>query len=93
MLGLNQEIFTESKVMKINNIYFSMEVYNEYTCDMADKVMKAKLGDDYNKYIQEDSEGNISYTEEGQDMFIEILDDFCNFIAKFGMYSEADRNA
>ncbi len=48
---MNQEIFTESKVMKINNTYFSMEVYNEYTCDMADKVMKLKLGDDYNNYI------------------------------------------
>ena len=93
MLGMNQEIFTESKVMKINNTYFSMEVYNEYTSDMADKVMKLKLGDNYENYIQEDSEGNISYTEEGQDMFIEILDDFCNFIAKFGMYSEADRHA
>ena len=79
--------------MQNKNTYFSMEVYNEYTSDIADKVMKAKLGDDYNKYIQEDSEGNISYTEEGQDMFIEILDDFCNYIAKFGMYSEADRDA
>ena len=79
--------------MKIYNTYFSMEVYNEYTCDMADKVMKLKLGDDYDNYIQEDSEGNISYTEEGQDMFIEILDDFCNFIANFGMYSEEDRDA
>ena len=93
MLGLNQEIFTESKVMKINNTYFSMEIYNEFTSDIADKVMKAKLGDDYNKYIQEDSEGNISYTEEGQDMFIDILDNFCDFIAKFGIYSEADRYA
>ncbi len=92
-LGLNQEIFTESKVMKINNTYFSMEIYNEFTSDIADKVMKAKLGDDYNKYIQEDSEGNISYTEEGQDMFIDILDNFCDFIAKFGIYSEADRYA
>ena len=93
MLDLNQEIFTESKVMKINNTYFSMEIYNEFTSDIADKVMKAKLGDDYNKYIQEDSEGNISYTEEGQDMFIDILDNFCDFIAKFGIYSEADRYA
>jgi len=93
LLGLNQEIFTESKVMKINNTYFSMEIYNEFTSDIADKVMKAKLGDDYNKYIQEDSEGNISYTEEGQDMFIDILDNFCDFIAKFGIYSEADRYA
>jgi len=90
---MNQEIFTESKVMKINNTYFSMEIYNEFTSDIADKVMKAKLGDDYNKYIQEDSEGNISYTEEGQDMFIDILDNFCDFIAKFGIYSEADRYA
>ena len=79
--------------MKINNTYFSMEIYNEFTSDIADKVMKAKLGDDYNKYIQEDSEGNISYTEEGQDMFIYILDNFCDFIAKFGIYSEADRYA
>ena len=53
---------------------------------------KRPLGDDYNKYIQEDSEGNISYTEEGQDMFVDILDNFCNYIAKFGMYSEADRD-
>ena len=79
--------------MKINNTYFSMEIYNEFTSDIADKVMKAKLGDDYNKYIQEDSEGNIRYTEEGQDMFIDILDNFCDFIAKFGIYSEADKYA
>jgi hypothetical protein len=85
---MNQEIAMQNK-----NTYFSMEVYNEYTSDMADKVMKLKLGDNYENYIQEDSEGNISYTEEGQDMFIEILDDFCHFIAKFGMYSEADRDA
>ena len=90
---MNQEIVIESKVMKINNTYFSMEIYNEFTSDISDKVMKAKLGDDYNKYIQEDSEGNISYTEEGQDMFIDILDNFCDFIAKFGIYSEADRYA
>ena len=57
-----------------------MEVYNEYTCDMSDKVMKLKLGDDYQNYIEEDSEGNTNYTEEGQDIFIDILDDFCNFI-------------
>ena len=88
MLGMNQEI-----VMKNKNTYFSMEVYNEYTSDMADKVMKLKLGDDYENYIEEDSEGNTNYTEEGQDIFIDILDDFCNFIAKFGMYSEADRDA
>ena len=92
MLGMNQEIVIESKVMKINNTYFSMEVYNEYTSDMADKVMKLKLGDDYEKYIEEDSEGNTNYTEEGQDMFVDILDNFCNYIAKFGMYSEADRD-
>ena len=85
---MNQEI-----AMRNKNTYFSMEVYNEYTSDIADKVMKLKLGDNYENYIQEDSEGNISYTEEGQDMFIEILDDFCNYIAKFGMYSEADRHA
>ena len=85
MLGMNQEIAMS------NNTYFSMEVYNEYTCDMADKVMKLKLGDNYDNYIEEDNEGNTNYTEEGQDMFIEILDDFCNYIAKFGMYSEADR--
>ena len=54
---------------------------------------KLKLGDDYDNYIEEDNEGNTNYTEEGQDMFIEILDDFCNYIAKFGMYSEADRDA
>ena len=83
---MNQEIAMS------NNTYFSAEVYNEYTCDMADKVMKLKLGDDYDNYIEEDSEGNTNYTEEGQDMFIEILDDFCNYIAKFGMYSEADRD-
>ena len=92
MLGMNQEIVIESKVMKINNTYFSMEVYNEYTSDMADKVMKLKLGDDYENYIEEDSEGNTNYTEEGQDMFVDILDNFCNYIAKFGMYSEADRD-
>ena len=93
MLGMNQEILIESKVMINKNTYFSMEVYNEYTCDMADKVMKLKLGDNYKNYIEEDNEGNTNYTEEGQEIFIDILDDFCNFIAKFGIYSEADRYA
>ena len=88
MLGMNQEIAMLNK-----NTYFSIEVYNEYTSDMADKVMKLKLGDDYQNYIEEDSEGNTNYTEEGQEIFIDILDDFCNYIAKFGMYSEADRDA
>ena len=54
---------------------------------------KRPLGDDYDNYIEEDSEGNTNYTEEGQEIFIDILDDFCNYIAKFGMYSEADRHA
>jgi hypothetical protein len=85
---MNQEI----AMSKNKNTYFSAEVYAEYTCDMADKVMKAKLGDNYNKYIQEDSEGNTSYTEEGQDMFIEILDDFKSYLAHFGMFSEEDRD-
>ena len=52
--------------MKINNTYFSMEVYNEYTCDMADKVMKLKLGDDYENYIEEDSEGNTSILKKAK---------------------------
>jgi len=74
------------------NTYFSIEVYNEYTSDMADKVMKAKLGDDYNKYIQEDSEGNISYTEEGQDIFMEILCAVEQCLSDVGIYNEEDKD-
>ncbi len=77
----------------MDNVYLNADEYIEYTCEQADKIMQMKLGKDYDNYIVYDKAGKeTSYTEEGQDIFIDILDDFCNFIAHFGMYSEEDRD-
>lgn len=47
--------------------------YIAISCEMADDLMQVKYGKEYEKYVQYDVDGNTSYTEEGQEIFEDIL--------------------
>jgi len=77
----------------MDNVYLSADKYIEYTCEQADKIMQMKLGKDYDNYIVYDDEGKeTSYTEEGQDIFMEILGAVEQCLADVGIYNEEDRD-
>ena len=55
--------------------------------------MQMKLGKDYDNYIVYDDKGKeTSYTEEGQDIFMEILCAVEQCLADVGIYNEEDRD-
>mgnify|MGYP001479930699 CR=1 FL=1 len=77
----------------MDNVYLNADEYIEYTCEQADKIMQMKLGKNYDNYIVYDEVGKeTSYTEEGQDIFIEILDAVEQCLADVGIYNEEDRD-
>ena len=79
-----------------DNVYLSADEYIEYTCEQADKIMQMKLGKDYDNYIVYiNHKGKVvesKYTEEGQDIFIEILNAVEQCLADVGIYNEEDRD-
>ena len=78
----------------MDNVYLSADEYIEYTCEQADKIMQMKLGKDYDNYIVYDDEGKeTSYTEEGQDIFNDILNAVEQCLADVGIYNEEDKDA
>jgi len=77
----------------MDNVYLSADKYIEYTCEQADKIMQMKLGKDYDNYIVYDNKGKeTSYTEEGQDIFMEILGAVEQCLADVGIYNEEDKD-
>ena len=79
--------------MKMDNVYLSADEYIEYTCEQADKIMQMKLSKDYDNYIVYDDEGKeTSYTEEGQDIFNDILNAVEQCLADVGIYNEEDKD-
>lgn len=78
----------------MDNIYLSADEYIEYTCEQADKIMQMKLGKDYDNYIVYDYEGKeTSYTEEGQDIFMEILNAVEQCLSDVGIYNKEVQDA
>ena len=76
-----------------DNVYLNADEYIEYTCEQADKIMQMKLGKNYDNYIVYDEAGKeTSYTEEGQDIFIEILDAVEQCLADVGIYNEENKD-
>ena len=73
-----------------NNTYLSQEEYIEYYSELADNLMQKKLGKEYKRYVHYDAEGNSSYTEEGQDIFNDILDAVDIFLSDVGIYPESE---
>jgi len=80
----------------MDNVYLSADEYIEYTCEQADKIMQMKLGKDYDNYIVYiKHKGKVvesKYTEEGQDIFIEILNAVEQCLADVGIYNEEDKD-
>ena len=64
------------------------EIYIEHTCDFADQIMQDRLNRSYEDYLLGNDDEGYSYTEEGQDIFNEILIEVENFLAKFGVVND-----
>lgn len=64
------------------------ESYIGLTCDLADHIMQQKLGKDYEKYITE-SDSEVMYTEQGQNIFEEILGEVEGLFSTYKIENEA----
>ena len=77
----------------MDDVYLSADKYIEYTSEQADNIMQMKLGKDYDNYIVYDDEGKeTSYTEEGQDIFIMVLDAVELCLSDVGIYNEENKD-
>tara|TARA_R110000751_G_scaffold284866_1_gene388932 strand:- start:3 stop:248 length:246 start_codon:yes stop_codon:yes gene_type:complete len=75
--------------MSLNKTPILAEIYIEHTCDFADRIMQDRLNRSYEDYlIGNDNEG-YSYTEEGQDIFNEILGEVEEFLSKFNVVNQS----
>jgi hypothetical protein len=70
-----------------------VEEYIEYTCEWADELMQKKYGKDYEKYVTYNVDGNTSYTEEGQDIFNDILSKVEQCFNDLNIYNKGDHDA
>ena len=77
----------------MDDVYLSADKYIEYTSEQADNIMQMKLGKDYDNYIVYDVDGNSSYTEEGQDIFIMVLDAVELCLSDVGIYNKEVQDA
>ena len=77
----------------VDNVYLSADKYIEYTCEQADKIMQMKTGEEYyTQYTYMDRDLVVQYTEEGQDIFNDILGYVENFLANVGIYNEENKD-
>ena len=75
----------------MDDVYLSADKYIEYTCEQADIIMQMKLGKSYTTYVKNIGK-ETSYTEEGQDIFNNILDAVELCLSDIGIYNEEDRD-
>ena len=61
------------------------EIYNEHTCQFADQIMQDRLNRSYEDYLLGNDDIGYSYTDEGQDIFNDILDEVESFLAKLNV--------
>ena len=73
---------SEVNVMSEKTIGVKAEIYLEHTCDFADEIMQMKCGNKYENYIEEEN-GGYKYTDEGQEIFDDILGEVEHFLGKF----------
>ena len=80
--------------MKIlDNAYLTADQYIEYSCEVADKIMQMKLGEEYyTQYTYMDRDNVVCYTDEGQDIFNDILDAVDIFLSDVGIYRESEED-
>ena len=75
--------------MSLNKTPVPAEIYIEHTCDFADKIMQDRLNRSYEDYLVGNDNDGYSYTEEGQDIFNEILGEVEEFLAKFNVVNQS----
>ena len=77
----------------VGNVYLSDEEYIEYYSELADNLMQKKLGKEYyTKYTYVDRDNVVCYTDEGQDIFNDILDAVDIFLSDVGIYRESEED-
>ena len=75
----------------MDDVYLSADEYIEYTCEQADKIMQMKLGKSYTTYVKNTGK-ETSYTEEGQDIFNDILNAVEQCLSDVGIYNEENKD-
>jgi len=75
--------------MSLNKTPVPAEIYIEHTCDFADRIMQDRLNRSYEDYLIGNDNDGYSYTEEGQDIFNEILGEVEEFLAKFNVVNQS----
>ena len=74
-----------------NNTYLTADQYIEYSCEVADKIMQMKMGEEYYaQYTYMDKDNVVCYTDEGQDIFNDILTHVEEFLSDVGIYLESE---
>ena len=76
-----------------DNVYLSADEYIGYSSELADDLMQKKLGKEYERYVHYNVDGNSSYTEEGQDIFNDILDAVELCLSDVGIYNKEVQDA
>jgi len=73
--------------------YLDNETFISVTSDLADNLMKGILKFEYDSYIKTDAvTGNENYTEEGQEIFEECLDDIEGLLNSNNIFIESQRD-
>ena len=75
--------------MFLNKTPILAEIYIEHTCDFADRIMQDRLNRSYEDYLIGNDIDGYSYTEDGQDIFNEILGEVEEFLAKFNVVNQS----
>ena len=76
-----------------DNVYLSADKYIEYTCELADKIMQMKTGEEYyTQYTYMDRDSVVQYTEEGQDIFDNILGFVESFLSDVDIFNEENKD-
>lgn len=75
--------------MSLNKTPIPAEIYIEHTCDFADRIMQDRLNRSYEDYLVGNDNDGYSYTEEGQDIFNDILGEVEEFLAKFNVVNQS----
>ena len=77
----------------VGNVYLSDEEYIEYYSELADNLMQKKLGKEYyTKCTYMDRDNVVCYTDEGQDIFNDILAHVEEFLSDVGIYLESEED-
>lgn len=75
--------------MFLNKTPILAEIYIEHTCDFADRIMQDRLNRSYEDYLIGNDIDGYSYTEDGQDIFNEILGEVEEFLTKFNVVNQS----